>query len=128
MLEGNRSSRAMPSLIVETRRTMALSMSNFGVFCGLRRSSKSCAIVRPLSSNLGPLSFGDQRDCRVCLRIKVDQKVRAIARLDPFFQKTSKLASRRLKREIERRGTPRGEPLPSPRSQLPHLGSKSLFN
>jgi hypothetical protein len=27
------------------------------------------------------------------------------AKLDPFFEKTSKLASRRLKREIERRGT-----------------------
>jgi len=28
-----------------------------------------------------------------------------IAKLDPFFERTSKLASRRLKREIERRGT-----------------------
>jgi hypothetical protein len=27
------------------------------------------------------------------------------AKLDPFFERTSKLASRRLKREIERRGT-----------------------
>ena len=29
----------------------------------------------------------------------------SIAKLDPFFERTSKLASRRLKREIERRGT-----------------------
>src|SRR5277367_2426854 len=29
----------------------------------------------------------------------------AIAKLDPFFERTSKLAARRLKREIERRGT-----------------------
>jgi hypothetical protein len=33
-----------------------------------------------------------------------------IAKLDPFFERTSKLASRRLKRELERRGT-LGEPL-----------------
>jgi chromosome segregation and condensation protein ScpB len=33
------------------------------------------------------------------------KEIRAIAKLDPFFERTSKLASRRLKREIERRGT-----------------------
>jgi len=35
------------------------------------------------------------------------------AKLDPFFERTSKLASRRLKREIERRGT-LGEFAPEP--------------
>jgi hypothetical protein len=34
-----------------------------------------------------------------------DFDVAAHAKLDPFFERTSKLASRRLKREIERRGT-----------------------
>ena len=33
------------------------------------------------------------------------KEIRGIAKLDPFFERTSKLASRRLKREIERRGT-----------------------
>jgi hypothetical protein len=33
------------------------------------------------------------------------KETRAIAKLDPFFKRTSKLASRRLKREIERRET-----------------------
>jgi hypothetical protein len=33
------------------------------------------------------------------------KEIRTIAKLDPFFERTSKLASRRLKREIERRGT-----------------------
>jgi chromosome segregation and condensation protein ScpB len=33
------------------------------------------------------------------------KEIRGIARLDSFFERTSKLASRRLKREIERRGT-----------------------
>jgi hypothetical protein len=33
------------------------------------------------------------------------EETRAIATLDPFFKRTRKLASRRLKREIERRET-----------------------
>jgi hypothetical protein len=33
------------------------------------------------------------------------KEMRGIAKLDPFFERTSKLASRRLKRELERRGT-----------------------
>ena len=38
------------------------------------------------------------------------EEFRAIAKLDSFFEKTSKLASRRFKRELERRGTLGGEP------------------
>jgi chromosome segregation and condensation protein ScpB len=37
--------------------------------------------------------------------IDLQKEVRTIAKLDPFFERTSRLASRRLKREIERRGT-----------------------
>ena len=33
------------------------------------------------------------------------KEIRGIAKLDPFFERTSKLASRRIKREMERRGT-----------------------
>jgi chromosome segregation and condensation protein ScpB len=33
------------------------------------------------------------------------KEIRGIAKLDPFFERTSKLAARRLKREMERRGT-----------------------
>jgi chromosome segregation and condensation protein ScpB len=39
------------------------------------------------------------------------KEIPAIAKLDPFFERTSKLASRRLKRELERRGTLGGSPL-----------------
>ena len=39
------------------------------------------------------------------------KEIRAIAKLDPYFERTSKLASRRLKRELERRGTLGGSPL-----------------
>ena len=46
------------------------------------------------------------------------KEMRGIAKLDPFFERTSKLASRRLKREIERRGT-LGEFAPEP--DPPHL-------
>jgi chromosome segregation and condensation protein ScpB len=38
------------------------------------------------------------------------KEIRAVAKLDPFFERTSKLASRRLKRELERRGTLEGSP------------------
>ena len=33
------------------------------------------------------------------------KEIRGIAKLDPFFERTSKLAARRIKREMERRGT-----------------------
>jgi hypothetical protein len=33
------------------------------------------------------------------------KEMRAIGKLDPFFERTGKLASSRLKRDIERRGT-----------------------
>ena len=33
------------------------------------------------------------------------KEMRGIAKLDPYFERTGRLASRRLKREIERRGT-----------------------
>ena len=33
------------------------------------------------------------------------KEMQAIAKLDPYFERTSRLASRRLKREIERRGS-----------------------
>jgi hypothetical protein len=45
---------------------------------------------------------GAQRAGRVVRRA---EGIRGMAKLDPFFERTSKLASRRLKREIERRGT-----------------------
>jgi chromosome segregation and condensation protein ScpB len=36
---------------------------------------------------------------------ETQEESQTIAKLDPFFERTSKLASRRLKRELERRGT-----------------------
>jgi chromosome segregation and condensation protein ScpB len=56
------------------------------------------------------------------------KEVREIAKkLDPFFERTSKLASRRLKREIERRGTLGEFALEADRPHLktiPHRGKR----
>ena len=56
------------------------------------------------------------------------KEIRAIAKLDPFFERTRRLASRRLKREIERRGTLGEfalEPDPSHLERIPQKESSS---
>ena len=50
--------------------------------------------------------------------------MRAIAKLDPFFERTGKLASRRLKREIERRRTLGEFALEADPSHLERIPSK----
>jgi hypothetical protein len=52
------------------------------------------------------------------------KEIPRIAKLDPFFERTSKLASRRLKREIERRGTLGEFALEPDPSQLERIPSK----
>jgi chromosome segregation and condensation protein ScpB len=57
-------------------------------------------------------------------------EMRGIAKLDPFFERTSKLASRRIKREMERRGTLGGfalEPDPSTKWIPPEESGSDLF-
>ena len=54
------------------------------------------------------------------------KEMRATAKLDPYFERTSRLASRRLKRELERRGT-LGEFALEPNPSLkedPHRGKR----
>jgi hypothetical protein len=61
---------------------------------------------------------------------RLAERIRGIAKLDPFFERTSKLASRRLKREIERRGTLAEfalEPDPSTKRIPPEESSSDLF-
>jgi chromosome segregation and condensation protein ScpB len=58
------------------------------------------------------------------------KEMRAVAKLDPFFERTSKLAFRRLKREIERRGTLGEfalEPDPCTKRIPPEESSSDLF-
>ena len=59
------------------------------------------------------------------------KEIRAIAKLDPFFERTSKLAARRLKREIERRGTLGEfalEPDPSHLKRIPKRKAALIFS
>jgi hypothetical protein len=69
---------------------------------------------RPTSEALLALGFRCYTDIPALKELEewfdTQKELRAIAELDPFFQRTSKLGSRRLKRELERRGT-LGEPL-----------------
>jgi hypothetical protein len=64
---------------------------------------------RPTPSALLALGFRSYTDIPALKELEewfeTQKEIRTIAKLDPFFERTSKLASRRLKREIERRGT-----------------------
>ena len=72
---------------------------------------------RPTSEALLALGFRCYTDIPALKELEewfdTQKEMRAIAELDPFFQRTSKLASRRLKRALERRGT-LGEPWTEP--------------
>jgi len=77
--------------------------------------SRELNFWRPTQSALLALGFRCHTDIPALKELEewfdTQKEIRAVAKLDPFFEKTSKLASRRLKRELERRGT-LGEPLP----------------
>jgi hypothetical protein len=71
--------------------------------------SKELNFWRPTPSALLALGLRSHTDIPALKELEEwfdsQKEIRAIAQLDPFFERTSKLASRRLKREIERRGT-----------------------
>ena len=75
----------------------------------LRDPSRELNFWRPTPSALLALGLRSHTDISALKELEewFDSKkeIRGIAKLDPFFERTSKLASRRLKREIERRGT-----------------------
>jgi chromosome segregation and condensation protein ScpB len=64
---------------------------------------------RPTPSALLALGLRSHTDIPALKELEewfdTQKEIRAVAKLDPFFERTSKLASRRLKREIERSGT-----------------------
>ena len=104
-------------VVIGYRQKGGVSKTRVGEILGLeasfypRRSLESGAwstATRP-----GRLIFGVRRN-RLCLRLgcgltPTSRRSKSLrsgsTRRDPFFEKTSKLAARRLKREIERRGT-----------------------
>ena len=71
--------------------------------------SREVNFWRPTPSALLALGLRSHTDIPALKELEewfdAQKEIRAIAKLDPFFERTSKLASRRLKREIERRGT-----------------------
>jgi len=77
--------------------------------------SRELNFWRPTQSALLALGLRSHTDIPALKELEewfdAQKEIRAIAKLDPFFERTSRLASRRLKRELERRGT-LGEPLP----------------
>jgi chromosome segregation and condensation protein ScpB len=80
---------------------------NFGlVYCD---PSRELNFWRPTPSALLALGLRSHTDIPALKELEEwfdsQKEIRGIAKLDPFFERTSKLASRRLKREIERRGT-----------------------
>src|SRR4029077_19722845 len=87
--------------------------------------SREVNFWRPAQSALLALGLRSCSDIAALKELEewfdTQKEIRAVAKLDPFFEKTSKLASRRLKRELERRGTLGGSPVPQ--SGIPPLGS-----
>jgi hypothetical protein len=71
--------------------------------------SRELNFWRPTPSALLTLGFRSHTDIPALKELEEwfdsQKEMQAAANLDPFFEKTSKLASRRLKREIERRET-----------------------
>jgi hypothetical protein len=76
------------------------------IYCDL---SRELNFWRPTPSALLTLGLRSHTDIPALKELEAwfdsQKEMRAIARLDSYFERTSKLASRRLKREIERRET-----------------------
>ena len=89
---------------------------------------------RPTSDALLALGLRSSTDIPALKELEewfdTQQEMRGIAKLDPFFERTSKLAARRLKRELERRET-LGESLPAAASVTESIpaseGDSDLF-
>ena len=68
--------------------------------------SRELNFWRPTPSALLALGLRSHTDIPALKEwFDTQKEMQAIAKLDPYFERTSRLASRRLKREIERRGT-----------------------
>ena len=71
--------------------------------------SRELSFWRPTPSALLALGLRSSTDIPARKELEewfdTQKEMQAIAKLDPYFERTSRLAARRLKREIERRGT-----------------------
>jgi chromosome segregation and condensation protein ScpB len=117
--------KAVLLVVIGYRRKGGVSKARVGEILGLEASrylddllrqeliysdlSRKLNFWRPTQSALLALGFRSHTDIPALKELEewfdTQKEIRAIAKLDPFFEKTRKLASRRLKRELERRGT-----------------------
>jgi chromosome segregation and condensation protein ScpB len=117
--------KAVLLVVIGYRQKGGVSRSRVGEILGLEASSilddllsfgliycdpsRELNFWRPTPSALLALGLRSHTDIPALKELEEwfdsQKEIRAIAKLDPFFERTSKLASRRLKREIERRGT-----------------------
>jgi chromosome segregation and condensation protein ScpB len=117
--------KAVLLVVIGYRQKGGVSKSRVGEILGLEASSilddllsqgliycdpsRELNFWRPTPSALLALGLRSHTDIPALKELEewfdAQKETRGIAKLDPFFERTSKLASRRLKREIERRGT-----------------------
>jgi chromosome segregation and condensation protein ScpB len=117
--------KAVLLVVIGYRQKGGVSKSRVGEILGLEASfylddllsfgliycdpSRELNFWRPTPSALLALGLRSHTDIPALKELEEwfdsQKEMRGIAKLDPFFERTSKLASRRLKREIERRGT-----------------------
>jgi chromosome segregation and condensation protein ScpB len=122
--------KAVLLVVIGYRRKGGVSKARVGEILGLEVSSylddllsrgliycdpsRELNFWRPTSEALLALGLRSHTDIPALKELEewfdTRKEMRVIAKLDPFFERTSKLASRRFKRELERRGT-LGEPL-----------------
>jgi chromosome segregation and condensation protein ScpB len=126
--------KAVLLVIIGYRRKGGVSKARVGEIPGLEASSylddllsqgliycepsRELNFWRPTQSVLLALGFRSYTEIPALKELEewfdTQKEMRAVAKLDPFFERTSKLAARRLKRELERRGTLALEPDPLP--------------
>jgi chromosome segregation and condensation protein ScpB len=117
--------KAVLLVVIGYRRKGGVSKARVGEILGLEASSylddllsrgfiyrdpsRELNFWRPTSQALLALGLRSSTDIPALKELEewfdTQKEMRGIAKLDPFFERTSKLASRRLKREIERRET-----------------------
>ena len=125
--------KAVLLVVIGYRRKGGVSKARVGEILGLEVSSylddllsrgliycdpsRELNFWRPTSEALLALGLRSHTDIPALKELEewfdTRKEMRVIAKLDPFFERTSKLASRRFKRELERRGTLALEPDPS---------------
>jgi hypothetical protein len=117
--------KAVLLVVIGYRRKGGVSKARVGEILGLEASSylddllsqgliyadpsRELNFWRPAPEALLALGFRSYTDIPALKELEewfdTQKEMRGIAKLDPYFERISRLASRRLKREIERRGT-----------------------